>query len=480
VRSSLSAVTRVALATSLLLAFGCDPESAESTSSGATGGGAGGGGGSAPAGRCNYTNPFSKSAECKQYDGAAWTVEDASADCLGAILGAPGDFAENTACGFDSELGRCAIPSDEGLETTIVSEGSDAAACGDAQLGCEVFAGGAFAPSALCEGTTGVGGGSSGSGGSVFEQPTLDCREPLAGEPAGAGPNGQVCTWSLISGCTEEGRSYAEYGACDAVFSQRPYYPTPAAGSTPPNDPRMGDSAYQAEVAWAREQVEACACVCCHSSEVAPSGASQWYVEAPGVWLDSISDSGLAMMAGLADSTAFGAFSPEENNGFDRTALGVPTTDVERMRALLLSEWDRRGFTPEQGMAYEPFGGPLADQLTYVPQACAADVGIDASGKLVWKGGGARYLYVLEASASNPGVPPNLDEPSGTVWLVDVPSSAPAFASGLAYGSPASGMRQRIPSQGAPPALVPGQTYYLYVLRDIAQPIARCLFDVPG
>jgi hypothetical protein len=41
-------------------------------------------------------------------------------------------------------------------------------------------------------------------------------------------------------------------------------------------------------------------------------------------------------------------------------------------------------------------------------------------------------------------------------------------------------MRQRIPSQGAPPALVPGQTYYLYVLRDIAQPIARCLFDVPG
>jgi hypothetical protein len=115
-----------------------------------------------------------------------------------------------------------------------------------------------------------------------------------------------------------------------------------------------------------------------------------------------------------------------------------------------------------------------------VPQACAADVGIDASGKLVWKGGGARYLYVLEASASNPGVPPNLDEPSGTVWLVDVPSSAPAFASGLAYGSPASGMRQRIPSQGAPPALVPGQTYYLYVLRDIAQPIARCLFDVPG
>lgn len=38
------------------------------------------------------------------------------------------------------------------------------------------------------------------------------------------------------------------------------------------------------------------------------------------VWLDSISDPGLAMMAGLADSTALGAFPPEENNGFDREA----------------------------------------------------------------------------------------------------------------------------------------------------------------
>ena len=32
---------------------------------------------------------------------------------------------------------------------------------------------------------------------------------------------------------------------------------------------------------------------------------------------------------------------------------------------------------------------------------------------------------------------------------------------------------------GDPEALVSGQEYYLYVLRDVVLPLARCLFQVP-
>jgi hypothetical protein len=32
---------------------------------------------------------------------------------------------------------------------------------------------------------------------------------------------------------------------------------------------------------------------------------------------------------------------------------------------------------------------------------------------------------------------------------------------------------------GAPAALAPGQTYYLYVLADIGIPLTRCLFTTP-
>jgi hypothetical protein len=149
---------------------------------------------------------------------------------------------------------------------------------------------------------------------------------------------------------------------------------------TAPDDARLADVAYMAEVDWSRRQVESSACVCCHSDEIAPDGPSQWFVESDGIWLDSISDSGIAMMAGLADSTAFGAFDPSDNNGFDRTVVGVPTTDNDRMRAIFVGEWERRGYTIAEGEAIPPFGGPLVAQLDYVPGACEDGQGLDADG----------------------------------------------------------------------------------------------------
>lgn len=431
-------------------------------------------------GSCKYSNPFSKGGECKGYTGAGWTVEDAKADCAAAIGGA-GTFVEGGACAFDSALGECAVSKDGGKGYVIVSEGSDASKCGGAKTGCETFAGGKFAPAAICAavGASDAGSGGGGYGSVPFVQPYRTCRAPLPGEPAGASPGGQVCTWTLISGSTEAGRRFDDYASCDDVLTQRPYWASAPRATTDAADPRLADAAYMTEVAWARTQVEASACVCCHSKRLAPSGPSQWLTDAEGVWLDGIEDSGLAMMAGLAASDALGAFAAADNNGFDRTALGVPTTDVPRMRALLLAEWARRGLGDADAAKVPPFGGPLVTQQSFVPSACAAGEGVGADGAITWSGGAARYVYVLEASAKNPGVPPNLDEPAGTVFLADVPSTSAPFASGLRFGDVPAGGRRRVPASGAPAALTPGATYYLYVLKDVAYPITRCLFTAP-
>jgi hypothetical protein len=425
-------------------------------------------------GSCSYTNPFSNSEECKLYIGATWTLEAAGTDCETGVLGAPGTFTEGGQCDYPATLGSCVVAADTVYEYELVSPGTDSTACESSKMGCEVFAQGVFEPGLTCEGVVGGGGGSA----SVFVQPYQVCKDPLEGEPVGQGPDGQVCTWTLISASTEEGRRYSDYASCEDVLTQRPYYATAPAGTTSPEDARLDDAVYMAEVDWARQQVEASACICCHSTALAPDGASQWFVEADGIWLDSISDTGIAMMAGLADSRAFGAFDKADNNGFDRTVVGVPTTDNERMRTLFTSEWERRGYSLADAETIPPFGGPLVDQLDYVPSACEAGQGLAPDGTVQWTGGTARYLYILEPSANNPGVPPNLDQPAGTIWFVDVPNTAAPFNTGIKYGELTGDMRKRVPS-GAAPALSTGQTYYLYVLSDIGIPVTRCLFTAP-
>jgi hypothetical protein len=141
----------------------------------------------------------------------------------------------------------------------------------------------------------------------VFRPFEQVCTEPLAGEPAGAS-DGDVCTWEAISACTEPGREYTDYASCDPVFTQRPYGPYEVAVPSTEDDPRIDDAAYMAELAWVTDEVKACACTCCHSSETAPDGPAGWYIEAGPLWIDTLDDDGLAMLAGWVDSTAFGAF----------------------------------------------------------------------------------------------------------------------------------------------------------------------------
>lgn len=124
------------------------------------------------------------------------------------------------------------------------------------------------------------------------------------------------------------------------------------------------------------------------------------------------------------------------------------------------------------------FGGPLVAQRDYVPTTCNENQGF-VNQKLVWTGGSARYLYVLEAGTKNPGVPPNLDLPMGTVWKLDILPNGQPIESGVTFGQIPNTAIQQFPREGTPSALVSGNQYYLYVLRDVAVPITRCLFTMP-
>ena len=221
-----------------------------------------------PLASCNYRNAFTSEPECKQYDGAAWTLETAAQDCETGIVGGAGVFSEATACDLTPSLGTCTVESDEDLGYSFQIGGDDAAGCDGADLACTNFAGGTFEPNGVCRV------GSDEDDHVVFIWPYESCEQPLEGEDPGEGPDGDVCTWNIISGCTEEGRRFQDYGSCDVVYTNRPYYPVEPYDTTEETDPRLADDAH-GRARLGDVQVEACACVCCRTSD-APDGPAIW------------------------------------------------------------------------------------------------------------------------------------------------------------------------------------------------------------
>ena len=72
-----------------------------------------------------------------------------------------------------------------------------------------------------------------------------------------------------------------------------------------------------------------------------------------------------------------------------------------------------------------------------------------------------------------------MDLPDGTLWRIDVPFDVSPFGPDIEFGEVPEDALQRVPKGGAPDALISGETYYLYVLKDVALPIARCIFEAP-
>lgn len=309
----------------------------------------------------------------------------------------------------------------------------------------------------------------------VFIPPFVDCREPLDDVP-GQGPDGKVCSNVAISGCTEEGRYYPDYASCDVVLTQRPYAPLPPLTQpTPADDPRLDDADFMGELAWAKTQVEASACTCCHDSRHLPS--SQWDVATEPIWLDSLSDTGLALFSGYGNSSTLGAFPAEDNFGFDRSYTGIPSTDGERMRALMLREMERRGISVEEAKAVPPFGGPIYANSIAKPTRCTAAEGVDSDG-VVHFPDDARYVYVLKNNTKNPGVPPNLDLPDGTLWRLDVLPNAEALREGFRYGETPPGSYQHTPAASPAPRLYFATTYHFVVIKYVGLTAVNCTFEL--
>ncbi len=427
-------------------------------------------------GSCVYRNQFSKLEECTDYVGE-WQLQEATDACK-----AKGMTIATRPCNIDKRLGYCILGGAQMKFERITLPGDDATGCASAKRGCEFFGGGIFDAAAVCGGVIDD---SKGTGLPVFRHPVLNCVDPKAGEPPGRSAEGKVCTWEMISGATEEGRHFEDYASCDRVRTQRPYYAVGVRAEANDADPRMNDPLYAAEVAWIKSQVQATACVCCHSTK-APEGSSNWFLESGPNFINSFNNRGLAMGAGWIDTVGLGAYPKEQNNGFSRATPAdkghgaLVTTNDARMRAFFEKELAARGV---QRSVYPPgtYGaGPLDDQRFYEPKACTNSEGVAADGTITWLNGRARYLYVLDENGDSPTVPPNLDLPQGTIWRIDVPATGAAIASGtVRFGQLPEGLKQTVPTSGAPTALVSGKKYYLYVLADIAIPNSRCIFTAP-
>ncbi len=427
-----------------------------------------------PIARCNYRNPFSSNDECREYWGDSWSLESAAADCETDIAGGAGQFMEGEGCALPTILGTCVRLEEEGFGFTTHLGGESESECANAQLACESFARGNYIADGLCAD------GGSGDSQAIFIWPYETCEDPLDGEPPGQSPGDQVCTKNLISGCTEEGRDFRDYGSCDTVFTNRPYYPVEPYSVAPEDDPRLDDPEYLEELEWVTSQTRSCACVCCHSSE-APEGPSIWGIDRDLLWIDQMSDTAVGMFAGFIDSSALGAYPPEDNNGFNRTDSSLPTTDPERMVAFWRGEMERRGLTAEDMEDEPPVGAVLLDQITYELPDCEGKTRVSANGEISWTSDyNLRYLYVLEEGSLNPGLPPDMDMPEGVLWRVDVPADGQPMQSGVTYGELPPTAIQRVPADGsAPPPLERGRRYHLYGLFDVALPQERCVFEYP-
>ena len=426
-------------------------------------------------GSCSYVNRFSNGPECRDYLGE-WTVEEAEADCVQQ----KSTFVPDEACAVENILGYCLLDDPDGLQMRVTVEGDDVGSCKSNKTGCQFFGGGYWDPAPICQGDAAdeliV-------NENVFPQPVQVCKDPLPGEPPGQSAGGQVCTWEIISGATEEGRKYSDYASCEVPRAQRGYSPVPPNARYNEPDPRMDDPAYVAEVDWFRSQMRSAACICCHDGS-APNGASVYDIDATGNVLNQFNDRGIAMGAGWISTVGFGAYPPEQNNGFSRSDLAhpndsiFPSTDMARMVRLFTNEAAHRGITAAE-FADDNYGaGPLDELRDYVPTACSSEEGIDKKGVINWLPGRARYVYVLEAGTITPTVPPNLDLPEGTIWRLDLKDGADPIPSGeITYGEVPPTMVQRFPASGAPQALEKGKQYYLYATADVLYPISRCLFE---
>ncbi len=162
------------------------------------------------------------------------------------------------------------------------------------------------------------------------------------------GADTPLCVHASISGCTIEGRNYADDVSCPAVRKQgRPFRNIPAPVEPNPASARLQDPNFMKELSWVTEQVRSCGCACCHDTSRLKD-YSLWDINKPYIWIEQMTRRGLVIMSGQLPSGGFGSIPSEDNNGFDRSRTGAPTTDVQRFESFFRAEADLRGITADE------------------------------------------------------------------------------------------------------------------------------------
>lgn len=125
--------------------------------------------------------------------------------------------------------------------------------------------------------------------------------------------------------CLPEGEEMTE-DTCLAVVEDFGHYPTQSenkSGMVPQtHDPRVNDPEYL----WLTEQVNRCACRCCHTEHWGGAGVYFWDLDYKPVWTDSASVWSLSVFGGWTDE-------------YLQT---LPVENMERVRAYISAEAERR------------------------------------------------------------------------------------------------------------------------------------------
>ena len=307
----------------------------------------------------------------------------------------------------------------------------------------------------------------------------LDVLSSVPSESITTSENGsELCVWHHPAGCVPDGLKYTDVMSCDEVRTLGPswFIPPIRRATTPPE--LLANPEYRRELEWVTDQVAASGCACCHSSSA--GYASFFDIDAPESWIDTLTMTGIIMAAGFADEHKYlGYLPPEINHGFDREITLFATTDIPRMRAFFSAEFERREGTEEDVTTARQTFIQINGGLFMEPTECGVGEGMDENGNLIWKGGNARQVYIQEIGSNNPGSPPNLDKPEGTVWATYANLESEGLISGtIAPGVIIDGARQAVPEEANETATFEdGKKYRLFTTPDFLRiPLSNCTF----
>ncbi len=134
--------------------------------------------------------------------------------------------------------------------------------------------------------------------------------------------------------CAVEGTLFTDSFSCAKVEGPCPGETGEASAKVAEDPARLADP----DVDWARAQLGACSCSCCH--HIGAIADHQWAWDFAPVWTDSAKGSVLGTL--LEEAAEEYRIAAASNNGFGVRELHLPTTDAARMRGFITRELERR------------------------------------------------------------------------------------------------------------------------------------------